>query len=122
MPSWAAILAAIVIALSALGQIVVDPRVSRRFLLDSVVALAIAAAQMAIGALAVAFLFPRGPQAALAATTALIGWIGLGALGLIRRAPRLREPPAALMHFGLADALCLLAVVGGALAAFGGFD
>jgi len=49
----------------------------------------------------------------------MVGWIGLGVLGLIRFAPRLREPPRWLMHVGLIDIVCVLMIGGGLGAALG---
>lgn len=36
-------------------------------------------------------------------TAALLAWIGLGGLGLMRFSPRLREPPRWILHLGVAD-------------------
>jgi hypothetical protein len=43
----------------------------------------------------------------------------LGVLGLIRFAPRLRELPAWLMRFGIADGACLALIAGGLASAAG---
>jgi hypothetical protein len=43
----------------------------------------------------------------------------LGALGLIRYAPRLQEPPRFLLRFGIADAVCLASIAGGIIYASG---
>jgi hypothetical protein len=113
------LLAILAVAASALVQVFTDPRVTRRFVARTMIALAVYAAHVAIGVSVVTFLLPHGPQAAVGATAASLGWIGLGALGLLRFAPRLREPPAVLMRFGIADAVCLLAIAGGVLWALG---
>jgi hypothetical protein len=67
------------------------------------------------------YLVPRRPEAAIGVTVALMGWIGLGMLGLIRFAPRLREPPRVLLRFGVADAICLAMIAGGVASAVGLF-
>jgi hypothetical protein len=119
MDKLAVVLAVLAVGASALVQIFTDPRITRRFVAKSLIALAVYAGHVAIGLLVVMLLLPHGPEAALGITLALLGWISLGALGLIRFVPRLREPPAILMHFGIADFLCLLAIILGVLSAFG---
>ena len=37
----------------------------------------------------------------------MVGWIFYGGLTLMRVVPRYREPPAWLMHFGIADIVLL---------------
>ena len=64
-------------------------------------------------------LLPKGPDDALGATAAFLGWVGFGMLGLIRFAPRLREPPRWLMQVGIADLICLALVGGGIASATG---
>jgi hypothetical protein len=49
----------------------------------------------------------RGEDKSLALTGVMVGWIFYGALILIRAVPRYREPPAWLMHFGIADIVLL---------------
>lgn len=105
------------IALSGAVQIFTDPRITRKFVRKSVIAIAVYAAHIALGALVLFVLIPHGPNAALGVTLAFVGWVGLGVLGLIRFAPRLRTPPSALLHFGFADALCLLAIGAGIVSA-----
>jgi hypothetical protein len=103
----------------AIAQILTDPRITKKFLAKSTVAFALYAAHVAIAILVVAYLIPKGPASATGVTTAVLGWIGLGALGLIRFAPRLREPPTFLMHFGIADIVCLLLIGAGVMSANG---
>jgi hypothetical protein len=108
-----AFLLAVAVAASALVQIFTDPRITAKFLATSLLALLVYAVHIAVGFLVLVFLLPWGPHAAPGATVAILGWIGLGALGLVRFAPRLREPPALLMRVGPADALFLLMIAGG---------
>jgi hypothetical protein len=75
-------------------------------------------------AIGIGFLFllisvGRGPNAVFGVIGAYLGWIGLGILGLIRFAPRLREPPRFLMHIGIADAICVALIAAGVAATFG---
>ena len=118
MDKLAVALAVLAVGASALVQIFTDPRITRRFVARSLIAFAVYAGHVAIGFSVIMLLLPHGPESALGATLALLGWICLGALGLIRFAPRLREPPAILMHVGIADVLCLLAIIIGVLSAF----
>jgi hypothetical protein len=106
-------LLAAAVAASALAQVFTDPRITARFAAASLVALAVYAVHIALGMLVLLVLLPWGPDAAPGVTLAILGWIGLGALGLLRFAPRLREPPAFLLRFGPADAVCLALVAGG---------
>ena len=119
MITFAQLLAVIAVAASALVQIFTDPRITRKFLANTMIAFAVYAAHVAIGGTVLLFLLPRGPNAAAGLTAAFLGWVGLGALGLIRFAPRLREPPRFLLHFGIADAVCLLVIAGGIIYASG---
>ena len=101
------------VGISALGQIFTDPRITRAFIWKSLMVLAIYFVQVAIGMFILIFLLPWNRNAAGAAAVALVGWVALGGLGLLRVAPRTREPPQWLMHFGIADVVCLLAVAWG---------
>jgi hypothetical protein len=112
-------LAILAVGLAAVVQVLTDPRITRRFILRSLAAFGVYAAHVSLGLAVVFLLLPQGPGAAAGVTLLLLGWIGLGALGLVRFAPRLREPPAVLARFGIADALCLLAMLCGILAAYG---
>jgi len=106
---------AIVIAVlfSACVQIFTDPRITRAFVWKSLLALIIFFLHCLVGTFVVFYLLPWNPEAAAGAVTAMIGWIALGALGLIRFAPRTREPPKWLLHFGIADIVCLIAIAAG---------
>ncbi len=112
-------LVAVMIAISAIVQVLTDPRITGKFICRSMLALLIYAVHCAAGATAMWWLLPKGPDAAAGATAAVLGWIGFGMLGLIRFAPRLRDPPRWLLHVGLADAICLLLIVGGVASATG---
>jgi hypothetical protein len=107
------------IAISAIVQILTDPRITRAFVGKSLLVLAVYAVHVAAGFLVIWLLLPKGPDAALGATAAFLGWIGFGMLGLIRFAPRLREPPRWLLRVGIADLICLTLIVGGVASATG---
>ena len=119
MTSLASFLLVLMIAISAIAQCLTDPRITREFIYKSLLAMVIYAVHCAAGFTAIWWLLPKGPDAALGATAALVGWIGFGGLGLIRFVPRLREPPRWLMHVGLADVVCLVLIVGGVASATG---
>jgi hypothetical protein len=109
----------IAIAVSAIVQIFTDPRITGAFIGKSLLVLAVYAVHVAAGFTVMWLLLPKGPAAALGATTAFLGWVGLGMLGLMRFAPRLREPPRWLMRVGIADLVCLALIVGGVASATG---
>ena len=48
-----------------------------------------------------------GDDKALTLTGFMVGWILYSGLTLMRAVPRYREPPAWLMHFGIADIVVL---------------
>lgn len=106
------------LALASVVQAVTDPRISRDFLRRSLVALAFYAVHTAVGIVLLIFVVPQD-VAPWGLGVALVGWLGLGALGLIRMAPRLREPPRRLMRFGAVDVACLAMVAVGLAAATG---
>jgi uncharacterized BrkB/YihY/UPF0761 family membrane protein len=110
---------AVMIAISGIAQILTDPRITRKFLYKTALAFLVYAVHCAAGFTALWWLLPKGPDAALGATAATVGWIGFGMLGLIRFVPRLREPPAWLLHVGMADLVCLMLIVGGVASATG---
>lgn len=103
----------ILVLVSAIVQILVDPRITRKFITNSVLALLIYAVYVGVGLALALALLPHGPDAAAGATLTILGWIGLGGLGLIRMAPRLRDPPAVLAKFGVADIACLAVMSAG---------
>ena len=108
MTTFGVLLAVLAVGVSALVQIFVDPRITRSFIYRTLIAIALFAVQVALGIVVIAYLVPHGPDAALGVVIAFLGWLGLGTLGLIRFAPRLREPAAMLRHVGVADIVCLL--------------
>ncbi len=110
---WVGILMAVFVAVTALAQALTDPRVTRKFIYRSMIAFAVYSVHVAIGMLAMLYLLPFKPEAAVGTVMALLGWVGLGGLGLVRFAPRLREPPRFLLRFGVADAICLLLIASG---------
>ena len=88
-------LISVLFAMMMAVQMFSDPRVTRRFVRKTMIAVAFYLVHTAIG---IGFLFllirvGHGPHAVGGILTAFVGWIGLGILGLIRFAPRLREPP-----------------------------
>jgi hypothetical protein len=117
--SYGLIAIVIAVGLSALIQIFTDPRITGEFIWKSLVALAVYAAHVAVGIVVMVYLVPWGPDAALGVVAAFLGWVGLGMLGLIRFAPRTREPPRLLMHVGIADVVCLVMIAGGIASATG---
>lgn len=115
---WLAnLLLALAVLVSALAQALTDPRVTRKFVYHSMIAFAVYAVHVTTGILVMLYLLPFKPEAAVGATMALLGWIGLGGLGLVRFAPRLREPPRFLLRFGVVDAICLLLIASGVILA-----
>jgi hypothetical protein len=113
------LLMVVAVGVSAIVQIFTDPRITGTFIAKSLVALAVYAGHVAVGIVVMVYLLPRGPDAAIGVPVAFLGWVGLGALGLIRFAPRLREPPRFLLRFGLPDLLCLALIAFGILHASG---
>ncbi len=104
--------------LAALAQIRSDPRITKEFRRKSYAALAFYAVFIicGIGAL---LLFPFRPGSAVVASSAvafILAWTVLGALWLMRLAPRLREPPAWLMRPWSPLDLTLIAIAIGAAA------
>lgn len=119
MSTTAASLLFLTIALSAAVQLFTDPRINKRFIQKSLVALLVYFVHAAIGGSVLYVLIPLGPKAALGVTLAFVGWIGLGVLGLIRFSPRLKTPPKMLLQVGAADAVFLLLIVFGLISALG---
>jgi hypothetical protein len=119
MTGLAAVALMVAIAIGAIAQIMTDPRISGSFIRNSLLVLALYAVFLAAGFALMWLLLPKGPDAALGATAAFLGWVGFGMLGLIRFAPRLREPPRWLMRLGIADLVCLALIIGGGASATG---
>lgn len=105
--------ALVLVFASALVQILVDPRITRRFMARSLWSLLVYALYVGLGLTAALAWLPMGPDAVAGAVLVILGWIGLGALGLIRLAPRLHDPPAWLARFGIADLVGLAALAAG---------
>jgi hypothetical protein len=120
MSGLGALLLVLAVGASAAVQILTDPRITRRFIYRTLLAIAVYAAHCTVGFLVVLYLLPIGTDHAAAGVAAVVvGWIGLGVLGLIRFAPRLREPPRFLARFGPADGICLLVISAGIASAAG---
>jgi hypothetical protein len=93
------VLAVVAAGLAALAQIRSDPRITKEFRRRSYAALGFYAVFVACG-IAALILFPFRPGSevvALSGAAFVLAWIALGALWLMRVAPRLREPPGWLM-------------------------
>jgi len=113
MSRWAQLSGVLIVLISAVVQILFDPRITRRFIASSLLAFLIYAVYVGVGLAVALTLLPQGPAAAAGTTLSIIGWIGLGGLGLVRMAPRLREVPTLLAKFGVADIICLVAMMAG---------
>ena len=107
---YAAFVVVLAVGFSACAQILADPRITARFVWKSVFALALYALQVAVGIAVMVFLLPVNRNAPAGGATAIVGWIALAGLGLLRYSPPLRAPPRGLMHVGIRDVLCLCAV------------
>ena len=119
MSAFAILALVLAVGVSAIVQILTDPRVTPGFISKGLLALIVYVVHCATGFAAIWLLLPKGPAAALGVTAAFFGWIGLGMLDLIRFVPRLREPPAWVMRVGIADLACLALIVGGTASASG---
>ena len=110
---------------AAIFQICIDPRITRRYLTKASLAFALYMAYCgaAIVGLTLLIQYAQGPHAVQSLSAAFMGWTGLGVLGLIRFAPRLRgqAPPRFLERVGVVDAACLIALVAGVATALGEF-
>lgn len=87
------------------------------FLSGSLMSIAVYAAHVVIGIVLFFMLADARPEGIGALAVALVGWLALGCLDLIRIAPRNAEPPRILMRPGIADIICLIVIaIGVALA------
>jgi hypothetical protein len=104
-------------AMAAAIRIASRPGFRWTFLSGSMMSILLYAVHLAIGFVAFLVLAEAAPETAGYLGLALLGWMGLGALDLIRLVPRTREPPRILMVPGAADIICLIVMaVGLALA------
>jgi hypothetical protein len=105
----------VAVAISAVVQICTDPRITKDFIWKSFLALAVFAVHLTIGILVMISVVsgPASTAVTISMVAAWFGWLGLGGLGLVRFAPRTREPPRWLMHFGLPDIVCLAVIIAG---------
>jgi hypothetical protein len=119
MPILASVALFALIALSAGAQLLTDPRLNRKFVYRSLLALLLFAGHCTIGGLVFFWLLPHPPEAVLGVMAGFSGWLGLGMLGLLRLAPRTREPPRWLLHVGIADLVCLAVIAAGIASVLG---
>lgn len=70
------------VLVSALVQVLFDPRITRRFIQDSVWSLLAYGVYVGLGLAAAWAWLPMGPDAVVGTVLAIVGWIGLGGLGL----------------------------------------
>ena len=108
------------VAIASIVQAVSDPRVTPAYLRQSLVALA---AYFAHGVASIVLLVFIVPQhiAPWGLGVALIGWLGLGLMILLRLAPGSDARPAWILRFGPVDVLCLALIAVGLAAATGLF-
>lgn len=99
-----------------LVRVLRDPRFSRRFKVNSLLAVAGFTAYCAIGSgIVILFATPAGAQATGESDAAILlvigfflAWVFYGTLWLVRLAPRTRQPPRWLLHpWGWLDLLLL---------------
>lgn len=107
----------IAIVVSAVAQCFTDPRVAPLPVRKSRIAMGVFALQVGIAIFAMSRLTKPRADDTMWTTLALIGWVGLGALSLVRGAPKLKNPPAFLMTMGWPDVLCFSAIVTGVIGA-----
>jgi hypothetical protein len=106
----------IMLFLSASIQIKIDPRIDRTFVWKSLLALGVFAVHCLIGFGVISLLgfvlaTPDQRDAMVGFVIgAWFGWLGLGAIGLMRYAPRTTEPPKWMMKFSAVDVILLVLI------------
>jgi len=114
------VIVALGVGLASLEQARRDPRITPEFWWKSLRVLGGYAVFIAAGLFITVRLMPRveGSQAgALTLTLFMLSWVALGALWLMRLAPRLKEPPEFLMRpWGALDWALIALSVSSALA------
>jgi hypothetical protein len=114
----------LVLSLAAAIQAATDPRLARGLAGGALRGIGLYLAFLAVPLLFLLFadaLLPPVPrqQAASGTLMAVLGWIGLAALLLVRTVPWLRRAPGFWRRFGVVD-LALLALVGSGVARIAG--
>lgn len=94
MSRWAQLSGVLIVLITAVVQVLFDPRITRRFIASSLIAFLVYAVYVGVGLAVALTLLPQGPAAAAGTTLSIIGWIGLGGLGLVRMAPSRVTHPA----------------------------
>ncbi len=123
MESFGLLIVALGVALANLPAAMQQWRTDRAGFTKTIELLAVYLVYCLLGGGLILWLASRGhegaesPGKALEITGVLLGWILYGALTLIRVVPRYSEPPRWLMHFGIADIVVLMLMLG-SLAAF----
>lgn len=119
MQNWGLLILVVAIAIANLPALMHQYRTDRPNFIKTLWLVGAYAVYIALGLAVLLLLAPRGAgeTKALLLTGAMVGWILYGALILMRKVPRYREPPALLMRFGLIDIL-LLGLMLGCLAAY----
>lgn len=119
MENWGLLVLVMAIAIANMPALIHQYRTDRTGFNKTLRLVGAYAAYIALGIGLLLLLAPRGAgeTKALLLTGVLVGWILYGALILMRKVPRYREPPAWLMGFGIIDVL-LLGLTFGCLAAY----
>ncbi len=119
MQNWGLLVLVVAIALANMPALIHQYRTDRPGFNKTLLLMSAYAAYVGLGIALLLLLAPHGSgeTKALLLTGAMVGWILYGALILMRKVPRYREPPAWLMRFGIIDVL-LLGLMFGCLAAY----
>jgi hypothetical protein len=111
---YGSILIAVAIAVSACAQSLTDPRLRARFA-DAgkqTLPFGICAVHAVVAIAVLIFLLPKGSNPVRGELAALLGWLGLCALALLRFAEKPYRP-LWLLRFGLPDVVCLIVLATG---------
>jgi hypothetical protein len=108
------------VAIASIVQAVSDPRITPAYLRQSLIALAAYAAHGAASIVLLVFVVPQH-IAPWGLGVALVGWLGLGLMILLRLAPDAETRPGWVRRFGFVDVICLALIAVGLAAATGLF-
>jgi hypothetical protein len=101
------------IVISAVVQVISDPRGSTSVARKSLVAQAVFVTHIVLAIGVMKSLNRVSTETEIWGAVAVAGWIALGCLALVRGSPQLKKTPAMLVSVGWPDLLALAAVITG---------